>query len=137
MPKASTATVEASEQPPIPTPEHRTVPLSAIRESPLNHRRTWGDLDELAASIARQGVLQPVLLRTVIDDQYELVFGQARRARPHRQGARQVPVLRSFDLGQGPRTVPRRLRKGQMQAGRSEGCAFAAGAGGDNLGAAT
>lgn len=61
----------------------RSVPLTEIRESPLNPRRAFNDIDDLAADIAKRGVLQPVLVRPKPNgngSKYELVFG-ARRFR--------------------------------------------------------
>lgn len=58
------------------------IPLAKITESPTNQRRTFKDLDELAATLAVHGVLQPVLVRPLPEggSGYELVFG-ARRFR--------------------------------------------------------
>ena len=61
------------------------IPLTQITESPDNPRRTFKNLEELAANIKLNGVLQPVMVRgLMVDDgkitSYELVFG-ARRTR--------------------------------------------------------
>jgi ParB/RepB/Spo0J family partition protein len=61
----------------------RMIRLHDIEESPTNPRKHFGDLAELAASIAEKGVLQPVLARphpTVGDGCVQLVAG-ARRFR--------------------------------------------------------
>ncbi len=54
------------------------LPFARIKESPFNHRRRWGDLEELATSFKSAGVLQPVVVRRVGDD-FELVFGHRRK----------------------------------------------------------
>jgi ParB family chromosome partitioning protein len=62
--------------------EYRSLPLAQLQESPTNPRRRFDErgLNELAESFKSQGVLQPLLVRTIADDQYEVVAG-ARRLR--------------------------------------------------------
>src|SRR5579863_4526940 len=62
--------------------EYRDVPLSLLNESKSNPRRVFDDaaLNELAASIRTQGVLSPLLVRPLIENGFEIVFG-ARRYR--------------------------------------------------------
>lgn len=71
-------TALAEQLPGPPRAEHRMIPLTQLKESPLNHRRTWGDMDELTESVRRQGVLQPVLARPMGGKDFELVFGHRR-----------------------------------------------------------
>jgi ParB family chromosome partitioning protein len=60
------------------------LPLSAIRTSRFNYRKTHGGLAELAASIREHGVQQPVKVRPVTGGgseggvAYELVYGERR-----------------------------------------------------------
>ena len=64
------------------------LPLSALRESPFNPRKTFSAaaLQELADSIRTQGVLQPIVARplypegapTDVVERYEIVFGHRR-----------------------------------------------------------
>lgn len=62
------------------------LPLASLRESPFNPRQHYpeADLAELAESIASQGVLQPIVVRPLPDDQadiehtHELIFGHRR-----------------------------------------------------------
>jgi ParB family chromosome partitioning protein len=59
------------------------LPLSEIRTSPFNYRKTPGGIAELAASIREHGVQQPVKVRPVASGSedgiaYELVFGERR-----------------------------------------------------------
>ncbi len=74
--------------------EYRNLPLAQLQESPTNPRRRYDDraLEELAASFTAQGVLQPLLVRAVGDDRYEVVAG-ARRLRAAKLAAlKDVPV---------------------------------------------
>lgn len=64
-------------------PEVVLVPIAKIRSNPNQPRRDFRDdaLEELAASIHANGVLQPVLVRPVSEDgphMYELVAGERR-----------------------------------------------------------
>jgi ParB family transcriptional regulator, chromosome partitioning protein len=54
-----------------------TTPLALVDESPTNTRRTWGNLDELAASFKEVGILQPLVGRSK-GDRFELIFGHRR-----------------------------------------------------------
>jgi ParB family transcriptional regulator, chromosome partitioning protein len=58
--ESETATAE-----PGPATGVRTVPVQAIQRNPLQPRRSFDDepLQELAASIRAQGLLQPLLVR--------------------------------------------------------------------------
>ncbi len=76
------------------TSEYRNLPLTQLQESPTNPRRRFDEhsLQELAASFQTQGILQPLLVRTIDTDMYEIVAG-ARRYRAAKLAAlEQVPV---------------------------------------------
>ena len=62
--------------------EYRNLPVAQLQESTTNPRRRFDEhrLAELAASLQAQGVLQPLLVRTIENDKYEVVTG-ARRLR--------------------------------------------------------
>ena len=64
------------------TSEYRNLPLAQLQESATNPRRRFDErgLNELAESFKSQGVLQPLLVRSIDDEQYEVVAG-ARRLR--------------------------------------------------------
>jgi ParB family transcriptional regulator, chromosome partitioning protein len=72
----------------------RRVRLDAIRPNPRQPRRAFDEagLEELAASIAEVGVLQPILVRSA-DGGYELVAGERRLRAAQRAGLDQVPVM--------------------------------------------
>jgi ParB/RepB/Spo0J family partition protein len=73
------------------------VPLSHLVESPSNHRkRTWGDMDELVASVKAKGVLQPILVRPVKgigNNMLELVFGHRRFRAAQEAGLEAIPAV--------------------------------------------
>jgi ParB family chromosome partitioning protein len=50
-------------------------------------------LDELAASIREQGVMQPILVRPVDGGRYEIIAGERRWRAAQRAGLAEVPVL--------------------------------------------
>jgi ParB family chromosome partitioning protein len=50
-------------------------------------------LDELAASIKAQGVMQPILVRQLPEDGYEIIAGERRWRAAQRAGLTHVPVL--------------------------------------------
>lgn len=56
------------------------IPLGAIQPSPLNPRREFEEvaLGELAASLASDGLLQPVVVRTIAPGEYSLIAGERR-----------------------------------------------------------
>lgn len=58
----------------------RVIPLAQLRESPTNPRQHYDEraLHELAASIRESGLLQPILVRPIDVDLYEIVAGHRR-----------------------------------------------------------
>src|SRR5580698_8341831 len=62
--------------------EYRSVPITALAESPTNPRKRFDakSLEELAASLKTQGILAPLLVRELEESKYEVVAG-ARRLR--------------------------------------------------------
>jgi ParB family chromosome partitioning protein len=70
------------------------VPIDRVRPNPQQPRHTFGDdaLNELAASIRAQGVIQPLIVRQVGDD-YELIAGERRWRAARVAGLTQVPVV--------------------------------------------
>jgi ParB family transcriptional regulator, chromosome partitioning protein len=56
-------------------------------------RMDEGALQELAASIRAQGLMQPILVRPVSADKYEIIAGERRFRAAHLAGLDEVPVL--------------------------------------------
>lgn len=79
------------------------IPLEKLTESPLNKRRTWGDLDELAKSLASVGILQDLVARPhrTKPGLFEVVFGHRRLRAAKIAKLDDAPVkVRELDDGQ-------------------------------------
>ena len=74
--------------------EYRNLPLAVLTESPTNPRRIFEDaaLKELAESIRSQGVLSPLLVRSLPDQSFEIVAGARRYRAAQIAEAPTVPV---------------------------------------------
>lgn len=72
-----------------------TVPLSQIVSSPRHPRRYFNEVTllELAASIEKFGVLQPVLLRQKDSGCYEIVAGERRVRAARLAGLAAIPAV--------------------------------------------
>lgn len=98
LPGAETAT----EEPSIAGPASglMEIPVEEIHPNPRQPRTVFRqeDLDELAASIREQGVLQPVVVRPRIQGGYELLVGERRLRASKLAGAARVPaIIRQVD----------------------------------------
>ena len=74
------------------------IPTASVTPNPNQPRQHFDEesLVELAASIAEMGVLQPILVRPLDDEQYELIAGERRWRATQRAGLATVPaILRS------------------------------------------
>jgi len=75
--------------------ELRTLPIQQIQPGKYQPRRHWNDeaLDELAASIRAQGLIQPVVVRAIGKNSYELIAGERRWRAAQRAQLSEIPVL--------------------------------------------
>ena len=75
--------------------ELRTLPIQQIQPGKYQPRRHWNDeaLDELAASIKAQGLIQPVVVRALGRNSYELIAGERRWRAAQRAQMSEIPVL--------------------------------------------
>jgi ParB family transcriptional regulator, chromosome partitioning protein len=75
--------------------ELRTLPIQQIQPGKYQPRRHWNDeaLDELAASIRAQGLIQPVVVRAIGKNSYELIAGERRWRAAQRAQLHELPVL--------------------------------------------
>ena len=75
--------------------ELREIPTAAVTPNPHQPRQHFDEesLVELAASIAEMGVLQPILVRPLDDDQFELVAGERRWRATQRAGLATIPAI--------------------------------------------
>ncbi|SFS19774.1 ParB/RepB/Spo0J family partition protein [Yoonia litorea] len=75
------------------------VPIEQVRPNPDQPRRYFAEdaLQELAASVAEKGIIQPLIVRTV-DDGYEIVAGERRWRAAQMSKLHEVPVIvREYD----------------------------------------
>jgi ParB family chromosome partitioning protein len=70
------------------------VHISRLREHPHNIRHDLGDVAELAASIAAQGILQPLVVQHHVTEPgaYEVIAGHRRLAAARAAGLEEIPV---------------------------------------------
>jgi ParB family chromosome partitioning protein len=75
--------------------ELRILPIQQIQPGKYQPRRHWNDeaLDELAASIKAQGLIQPVVVRSLGKDSYELIAGERRWRAAQRAQLSELPAL--------------------------------------------
>ena len=75
--------------------------VAAIEPHPSQPRRHFDDaaLDELAASIAARGVIQPIIVRPLGEGRYQLVAGERRWRAAQRAQLHEIPAL-IRDLGE-------------------------------------
>lgn len=73
----------------------RVVPIDRIESNPQQPRLSFNQetLDELAASIREHGVLQPVLVRPIGSNRYQLVAGERRWRASKQAGLTTIPAL--------------------------------------------
>src|ERR1700727_752160 len=75
--------------------ELRMLPIQQLQPGKYQPRRHWNDeaLDELAASIRSQGLIQPVVVRALGKDSYELIAGERRWRAAQRAQLAELPAL--------------------------------------------
>jgi ParB family transcriptional regulator, chromosome partitioning protein len=76
------------------------IPLEWIKPGKYQPRKEFSSesLEELAASIKAQGVMQPIVLRALADQQYEIIAGERRWRAAQRAGLERIPaVVREAD----------------------------------------
>ena len=75
--------------------QQRTLPVSAIQPGKYQPRTRMdaASLEELAASIRAQGLMQPILVRPIADDRYEIIAGERRWRAAQMAGLNEVSTL--------------------------------------------
>ena len=73
----------------------RSLPVTALQPGKYQPRTQMdkASLDELAASIRAQGLMQPILVRPVAQDRYEIIAGERRWRAAQLAGLTEVPTL--------------------------------------------
>ena len=90
------AIFDSDERAARPTPKGaRVLPIEQLAPSPLQPRRDFAEdeLESLAESMRRHGLLQPLLVRPVGESGFEIVAGERRWRAAQRAGLAEVPVL--------------------------------------------
>lgn len=78
----------------------RHLPLHSLQPGRFQPRQVFDEaaLDELADSIANSGLLQPLIVREIAQDRYEIIAGERRWRAAQRAQLEEIPVLiRDFD----------------------------------------
>jgi ParB family chromosome partitioning protein len=75
--------------------ELRTLATGAIQAGKYQPRHHFDDerIEELAASIKAQGLIQPVIVRAIGPDRYELIAGERRWRAAKKAGLTEIPAL--------------------------------------------
>lgn len=71
------------------------IPIDAVTPNPHQPRTEFDEdkLHELVESIAEVGLLQPIVVRPLDDDQYELVMGERRLRAAKQAGLTKIPAI--------------------------------------------
>ena len=74
---------------------YRLINLSSIESNPNQPRKNFekNELEDLAASIKSQGVLQPIVVRKKNNSTYEIIAGERRRRASQLAGIHNIPAL--------------------------------------------
>lgn len=73
----------------------KELPIEFLQPGQYQPRRVMTEegLDELADSILAQGMIQPIVIRPISEQKYEIIAGERRWRAAQRAGLHQVPVL--------------------------------------------
>lgn len=73
----------------------RQVPIEFVSRNPNNPRRNFdeNDLQDLAASIRQHGIVQPVVVRTLAPQRFEIIAGERRWRAAQLAGFVEIPVI--------------------------------------------
>lgn len=75
--------------------EFRAIPVGSIHPNPRQPRQVFDEeeMDELVHSVREIGVLQPIVVRPIEDDRYELIMGERRWRASEAAGRDTVPAV--------------------------------------------
>ncbi|CAN7616541.1 ParB/RepB/Spo0J family partition protein [Rhizobium leguminosarum] len=73
----------------------RMIPIEFVSRNPRNPRRFFDDaeLHDLASSIRQHGIVQPIVVRTMSRDRYEIIAGERRWRAAQLAGLVEIPVI--------------------------------------------
>jgi len=94
------------------------IPLNQIEPNPNQPRREFDEraLQELANSISEIGIIQPITLRQVAPDHYQIIAGE-RRWRASQLAGLLAIKSRSFGISLGAMNLKGRIRPSSAKAG--------------------
>ncbi len=69
------------------------IPMNLIEANPDQPRTNLGNIEELAASIREKGVLEPILVRVVGPNQYQIISGERRFRAATMAGLDEIPAI--------------------------------------------
>ena len=69
------------------------IPLSMIEPNADQPRTNLGNIEELAASIREKGVLEPILVRSVAPNKYQIISGERRYRAASIAGLDEIPAI--------------------------------------------
>ncbi|MAM12389.1 MAG: chromosome partitioning protein ParB [Rhizobiaceae bacterium] len=86
---------EPSEPATVQVTADRRIPIEFIVRNPRNPRRHFEeeDLRDLAASVRQHGIVQPVVVRTIGEQRFEIIAGERRWRAAQLAGLSEVPAL--------------------------------------------
>jgi ParB family chromosome partitioning protein len=89
------ALIPSNKETAIPKSSVNEIPVEQIAPNPYQPRRTFGSeaIDELTRSVAEHGVIQPLIVRRVSADRYQLIAGERRFRAAQKAGLKAVPVV--------------------------------------------
>lgn len=92
---ATSQTVVPSPEAVVETKGMQMLPISQIVANPQQPRRRFDEklLDDLIASVRERGIIQPILVRPVKDNRYEIVAGERRWRAAQAAQLHEVPVV--------------------------------------------
>jgi ParB family chromosome partitioning protein len=95
VPEAPAAPAPADELAPVPGARFAEIPLSSITPNPKQPRQVFDEeaLDELKTSIEEVGFLQPIVVRELGPDRFELVMGERRLRAATALGRESIPAI--------------------------------------------
>lgn len=69
------------------------IPLSLIEANPEQPRTNLGNIEELAASVREKGVLEPILVRGIAPNLYQIISGERRFRAATLAGLDEIPAI--------------------------------------------
>jgi ParB family chromosome partitioning protein len=69
------------------------IPIDLIEANPDQPRSNLGNIEELTASIREKGVLEPILVRAVAENHYQIIAGERRFRAAAAAGLDEIPAI--------------------------------------------